>query len=262
MIQSSAIRGIVFVLVSCRMAFGQLSAVPAVPLPAFEVASIRPHGGSLHVIRGFSSSGSRLMLEGYTRRDLVLEAYGLKDYQLSWTPKAVAQDEVYYDIIAKAEDGAPTSRADFRRMLQVLLTRRFDLKIHPETRVLPVYALVVGKNGPKLKLSAPDAPETGFFGVHGRNQTIEMPRESMQAFADQLPGIFFVNRPVLDRTGLTGTYDIKFEATPEVRTTGNPEQENISIFTAVQDQLGLKLEPARAEMPILVVDHIDGPSEN
>nr|WP_281383435.1 TIGR03435 family protein [Granulicella aggregans] len=236
-------------------------ATPTAPL-AFEVASIHPHQGPLHVMMGFSSSGSRLTLEGYNSTQLILEAFNLKSYQVSWSSEAKRKDDIYYDIAAKAEgDAAPTKR-EFRQMLQTLLAQRFNLKFHPENKEMPVYLLVVGRNGQKIKSSAPDASEGGLFGVHGRNQTIAMPRESMVSLADDIRNTFMVDRPIVDRTGLTGAYDIKLEATPEFRIEHNPQPEDISVFTAVQEQLGLKLEPAKADVQVLMVDRIENPSDN
>jgi len=248
-------------LLSFCIALGQLPTAPAAPL-AFEVASIRPHQGPLHVIMGFSSSGSRLNLEGYNRTQLILEAYDLKDYQVSWSSGAGSQDDVYYDIAAKAEGDVAPTKSEFRRMLQTLMARRFHLRFHPDTKEMQVYALVVGRNGPKFKKSGPDASDGGLFGVHGRNQTITLPRESMESLAVNISHSFMVDRPVVDRTGLSDTYNIKLEATPEFRINNNPQPEDINIFTAVQEQLGLKLEPAKAAVQILVIDHIETASEN
>lgn len=247
----------VVTLLSCCVALGQSPRVPH----AFEVASIRLHQGPLRVMMGFSSSGPRLTLEGYNRMQLILEAYDLKAYQVSM-PKADSQEAVYYDIAAKAEGDAAPTKSEFRRMLQTLLVQRFNLKVHYETKEMPMYALIVGRNGPKFKRSAPDASDAGLFGVHGRNQTISLPRESMESLAESIANSFMVNRPVVDRTGLTGTYDIKLEATPEFRINRSAEPADISIFTAVQEQLGLKLEPVKSSVQILVIDHIETPSEN
>ncbi len=246
----------------CCSAFGQSPTGPTAPL-AFEVASIRPHQGPLRVMMGFSSSGPRLNLEGYNAMQLVMEAYDLRGYQVrSAMAGADSQENVYYDIAAKAEGDATPSKREFRRMLQALLAQRFNLKIHRETREMPVYALIVGKNGPKFKQSAPDASEVALIGVHGRNQTISIPRESMESLAENVANSFMVDRPVVDRTGLTGTYDIQLEATPEFRIGREPQAEDVSVFTAVQEQLGLKLEPVKAPVQILVIDHIEAPSHN
>jgi uncharacterized protein (TIGR03435 family) len=234
---------------------------------AFEVASIRPHDGPLHVIRGFSPSGPRLTLEGYNLVEFILEAYNLKNYQVSLGP-AIALSDTYYDVVAKAEgDGSPT-KAEFRQMLQALLAERFKFKFHREMKDIPVYALVVGKTGPKFRESIPEALEAAgatpvnLHGVNGRNQNITMSEASMESVADFIMNGLFADRPVLDKTGLTGKYNIKLEATPEFRMNNNPQPEDVSLFDAVQQQLGLRLESQKAGIEVLVVDHIEKPSEN
>ena len=104
-------------------------------------------------------------------------------------------------------------------MLQTLLADRFQLRVHREMKEMPAYALLVGKGGPKLRESSPDTIESARIGVNGRNQSIAASRMSMSDLADMIPGIFFVDRPVVDRTGLAGAYDFKIEATPESRMT-------------------------------------------
>ena len=145
-------------------------------------------------------------------------------------------------------------------MLQTLLAERFQLKVHRQSKDMPVYALVVGKSGPKFHESAPDAIFSGFHGLNGRNQSMTMTR--LAIVADEINN-YGLSRPVVDRTGLAGTYDLQMEATPEYRINHEPdEQKDISVFDAVQQQLGLKLKPDRAQVEILVVDHIGKPSEN
>ena len=243
------------VLASCGL-FGQT----APPPPAFEVASIRPHDGPLHTIFGFSSSGTRVTLEGYPPIGLVMEAYKLKNYQVSF-PSSVPQADVYYDIVAKAEGGGAPTRDEFRPMLQKLLAERFNLKVHHEMKEMPVYALVVGKNGPKFKRSAPDGTFSGYGGVNGRNQYMKQSKATMDDMVDAIWN--FADRPVVDKTGLTGTYDYRIEATLNFRLhDGTDDPNDITIFSAVQDQLGLRLEAQRAMVEILVVDHMEKPSAN
>jgi uncharacterized protein (TIGR03435 family) len=233
-------------------------------LPSFEVASIRPHSGPSGVLRGYSTSGPRLTLEVYTIADLIGEAYDLKDYQVTLAESQARPIvyETYYNIVAKAEgDGTPT-RGEFRQMLQMLLDQRFNLKFHYAMKEMPVYALVVGKNGPKFKESAPDAAFSGYHGVNGRNQNMTLVKATMEILADDISGSFAIDRPIVNETGLTGTYDIKLEATPEGRLTRSSEPGDISVFTAVQEQLGLKLESAKRPVKVLVVDHVERPSEN
>ena len=128
-----------------------------------------------------------------------------------------------------------------------------------EKRQVPVYALVVGKGGPKLR--PPSEPRHELHGVNGRNQFLETDSVTMYDLADYILGSFATDRPVIDRTGLTGTYKLRIEATPD-RIGRNPQPGDLSIFTAVQEQLGLKLEPSPAPLDILVIDSAQKPSEN
>src|SRR5580704_12290287 len=151
-------------------------------VPAFEVASIHANPGPWHVMRGYSSSGPRLTLEAWSPFALIMEAYDLKRYQVSFT----ASDDAFYDIAAKAEgDGTPT-KAGFRLMLQTLLADRFNLKFHREMRELPVYAMVVGKGGLKFKESPPEKAFRSYGGVNGRNQYMELSQGTMEMVADRI----------------------------------------------------------------------------
>jgi uncharacterized protein (TIGR03435 family) len=242
----------------------QLAPTPRAPLPAFEVASIKPNPGPWNVLLGYSSSGPRLTLEAYTVADLIEEAYGLKSYQVTLADsraRPIVYD-TYYNIVAKAEgDGTPT-KGEFRQMLQRLLEERFNLKSHREMKELPIYALIVGKNGPKFKESAPDAVLISRHGVNGRKQTITLAKVTMESLADDISRDFGLDRPILDKTGLTATYDIKLEATPEFRINHGSGPDDISVFTAVREQLGLKLEPEKGPVEVLVIDHVERPSED
>lgn len=137
-----------FTVLAC-VALGQ----PAAPL-TFSVASIRPHPDPPHSI-GISTSGNRLTVEASYVGAVIAYAYDLKNYQLD-VPKALpAAFDAMYDIVAQADGDGEPSKDQFRQMLQALLADRFKLKVHREMRELPVYALVVGKNGPRFKESAP-----------------------------------------------------------------------------------------------------------
>jgi uncharacterized protein (TIGR03435 family) len=240
------------------------AAAPPSPL-AFEVASIRPHQGPLQTIMGFSASGPSLTLEGYNLRALVMEAYHLRSYRISFAGSNAGPDEqqdTNYDIIALAGGNRSPTTDEFRQMLQALLADRFHLRVHRETKQMTMYALTVAKGGPKFKPSAPDAVFHSLVGVHGRNQNLTATKITMELLADDIEGAFGPRLPVVDKTGLTGAYDLKFEATPEYRINNNSQPEDISLFDVVQEQLGLKLESQKANIEVLVVDHIDPPSEN
>jgi uncharacterized protein (TIGR03435 family) len=180
-------------------------------------------------------------------------------------------------------------------MLRALLEDRFKLKIHRETKEIPVYALTVAKGGLKLQqvktcspvdnANRPPPPEPGleppkspgfcdslFFGNKGMNRTLDMRAMSMTEFAQSL-GV--LDRPIIDKTGITGMFDFHLEFAPDESTPnllpfpesdprgspGTTTGPGPSIFTAVQ-QLGLKLEPAKGPGEFLVIDHVEKPSEN
>ena len=253
------LRLIAVILPVCASALAQ----PAPAPPAFEVASVKIHDGPRSTICGFSSSGPRATWQVCNVYGLIREAYSLKSYQITFASSVQRPDEdTDYDIFAKAEGDAPITRSQFRQMLQTLLAERFNLRAHPEKKEMPVYALVIGKGGPKFKESTADEEFSGFGGVNGRNQYMKCTKADMENLAFTIPNIFFVDRPVVDRTGLKGYYDWRIEATPEPRINNNPDLNDISVFTAVQDQLGLKLEPAKEMIEILVVDHWEKPSAN
>lgn len=228
----------------------------------FDVASVKPHPEPPHII-GVKTAGGRLIADASTLRGLVMWAYNLKNYQVSGPGPQSAVGDTFFDIVAKAEGDATPTRDEFRAMLQTLLADRFKLKVHREMREMPVYALVIGKNGAKLKPSAPDAGPGGRLQVVGRNYEFTVAKATMD---DIVGGIAnsFPDRPVVDRTGLTGEYEIKLVYTPDIRSNreSEPDPNDISIFTAVQEQLGLKLEAQKASIEILVIDHVEKPSEN
>jgi uncharacterized protein (TIGR03435 family) len=228
----------------------------------FEVASVKVHAEPPHII-GVKTTGMRLIADAETVRGLIMWAYNLKNFQVAGPGQESPVGDTFFDVVAKAEGEKAPSRGEFRQMLQALLADRFKLKVHRETREMPVYALVVGKNGPKLKPSAPDAGDGGRLQVVGRNYEHTVPKATMNDVVDGVANSM-LDRPVVDQTGLTGTYDLKLVYTPErtMRQAAEGHPEDLSIFTAVQEQLGLKLEPRRADVEILVVDHVEKPSEN
>lgn len=236
--------------------------------PAFEVASVKPVEGLRGRMYDFSSSGPRVRYVAYATIHLIMEAYNVKDYQVTFAPAAAPPSggeyhTAYYDIEAKGEGDHVRTRDEFRPMLQTLLADRFKLRVHREMKRIPAYVLLVGRGGPKFKESPPDATESAQIGVNGRNQIITASKTGMDELAKMIPTVFFVDRPVVDSTGLAGAYDFKIEATPESRMMGNdPDLRNIGIFTAVQQQLGLKLESQKVMIEVLVVDHVEKPSPN
>ena len=152
-------------------------------------------------------------------------------------------------------------------MLQNVLADRFQLKLHRSTRELPIYALVVAQSGARLKASVDDPTEIrgrGTIGSYPRKR-FEFDDFTMAQFANVLWRE--VDRPVIDRTGLTGKYDVRLDFAPQnsgdPRVAGAPEPQGVEIFTALTEQLGLKLEPSKGPIVLLVVDSVSKqPTEN
>jgi uncharacterized protein (TIGR03435 family) len=224
--------------------------------PAFEVASIRVHSFASPDHVGPPIAGNRGTFGGNLKQ-LIIYAYDLKVYQLSGGPAWVTNpstDTDYYDINAKAEGDEPLTEPWARQLLQTLLADRFQLKLHRESREMPVYALVVGKPGPKFKESAPDAATKMIPKVSLETVASTFTKSPMSSLVRLLSAAG--DRPVLDQTGLAGFYDYKIEFARAA------DSSAASLSTAVQEQLGLKLEPRKAPIEVLVIDHAERPSEN
>jgi uncharacterized protein (TIGR03435 family) len=242
--------------------------------PAFEVASIKPHVfGPSGRCGPVSISGPRVVVPCASLRSLIMRAYAVKFYQVAGGPSWLHETgDTAYDIVATAPGADPPSLDQVNLMLRALLATRFQVKAHRETRELPVYALVVAKDGPKMKESAVDAKTSVSFRMGGMQGSIASPKESMAQFALALSNE--VNRPVLDQTGLTSAYELKLEWTrdqpqlipgvsaPPPSAAPEAEFHSPSIFTALQEQLGLKLEARKSPIEVVVVDRAERPSEN
>jgi uncharacterized protein (TIGR03435 family) len=171
-------------------------------------------------------------------------AYHLKEYQVSgadWLRNGGPN----YDIEAKAPPSTP--RQQIRLMLQALLAERFSLRVHHESRTLPVYELVLAKNGAKLHEAIPEG-RSGFYSEGGRDGVrMTSQKATMAAFANWLA--VNVDRPVIDKTELTGFFAIELEWARE--------GDGPSVFSAIQEQLGLRLQASKAPIDILIVDHVE-----
>jgi uncharacterized protein (TIGR03435 family) len=229
--------------------------------PAVEVASIRVHSFASDGRGAPRIAGNRLTLTGNLNQ-LIMYAYDLKSYQLSGGPTWATHpstDSDYYDISAKAEGPVTLTQSRARQLLQTLLADRFQLRLHREMKEMPVYALVVGKAGPKFKESTPDATGRMIASVSLTTVTSTFTKSQMDSLVRVLSSA--ADRPVLDQTRLTGFYDYKLEFARDP-TAAADESSASSIFTAVQEQLGLKLESQKGSIEVLVIDHAERPSEN
>jgi len=299
-------------------AFGQSADSPL----SFEVASIKPAAPALdgRIMVRMGGDPGRLDWTNVSIKDIMRQAYEVKDYQISG-PDWLGSTR--FDLVAKLP--ADTPRSKVPEMLRSLLAERFKLTVHRETKELPMYALVVGKNGPKMKesevdpklpppgagpgpggpsaggpLPPPGAPGSGIrmskdgvpqfapgaargpmMMMNGRGH-LSAKMMGMGGFVDTLARQ--LDRPVVDQTGLKGNYDFDLDWTPDegqhmgfggmpppppgggeghVPAASNPEANGVSIFAAVQSQLGLKLDAKKGPVELIVVDSIEkAPTEN
>jgi bla regulator protein blaR1 len=237
---------------------------------SFDVATIKPNAESDNRVMIGLQPGGRFTASGINVKHLIGQAYDVRDFQISGGPGWISSDR--WEINAKAEglpDRVPPGA--LRPYLKSLLEDRFKLRTHTETKEMPVYALVIAKNGPKLN-AAQDGSGPGPMIRMGRGQ-FDGKRMAMSMLVNQLAQQ--LGRTVIDKTGLTDQYDIVLNWTPEPGQGGGPfggppppyaiqaaDSSGPSIFTALQEQLGLRLESQKGPVPILVIDSIEKPSEN
>jgi len=230
------------------------NATAAKPRLTFEVASVKAATDADHGPR-FDLSPDGAINTKMDLSFLLLMAYHVKDFQMIGFPKAM--DSPMYRIVAKPPEGSPavdqaTRSAQLAERLQCLLEERFHLQVHRETRELLVYDLVVAKGGSKLK-EVPVDPAFKLKLLRGRivanGGTTALLASLME---NQL------SRPVTDKTGLSGHYAIDLQFALDTV----PDDPRPSLFTALQEQLGLKLEARKGPSEVLVIDHVEKPSEN
>lgn len=222
-------------------------------------------------------AGGRFAVANVALRTLIAFAYNVQGFQISGGPGWISSDR--FDISAKSE-ATNFTMDQYRQMLQSLLEERFRLGVHRETKEMPVFALVSAKGGPKLPRADPKACVAAGPGA---------PPPSPRAPSEPVPmacGTFFtgpnsldaramttariaetlsmmVNRTVIDHTGLSGTFDVHLEFAPEGTSLQNQNaRDDPSIFTAVQQQLGLRLESQRGPAEVLVIDRVEKPDPN
>jgi len=267
--------------------FAQMATVnqdPSQPLaariPEFDVVSIKPNKSGSGMFRSMTTPDG-IHAENAPLIMLIRQAYGLfnsNDDLISGLPDWAKSDR--FDIDAKVaetdvDDLKKLNRDQRGQMMQALLVDRFKLKAHRETMERPIYSLVVEKGGPKFQqavagatypngIKGPDGVAHGGMVRMSRNQFTAqgIPVSTLLTSLTQITG-----RTVLDKTGLAGKYDIDLKWTPDdgppPMLNGEPDPNAPpNIFTAIQEQLGLKLEPGKGPVEGLVIDHLEKPSEN
>lgn len=254
--QSRVLKAAWLVAMTCGGLFGQ----PA-PLPSFEVASVRPvdaEDGDFTIRGGPGTRDPGLVTyRGIWLGYLIRNAYQVKWYQIDG-PDWLETNK--YDIVAKVPPDTTWER--FWQMLQSLLAERFSLAFHHEAREFSAFALVVDKRGPKLKETEPRSNEELVTWAYRPVPRVQMARggaritgnrQPIAGLADMLERE--VDRPVVDRTGLTGSYNSVLEFESRER---EPAQSLLpNIFSALPKQLGVRLQPIKARLDVLVIDRVE-----
>lgn len=243
------------------------------PQPTFDVVSIRENKSDSGVT-SFRPAQDGLNITNLTLTNILINAYNIRPELMSGLPHWA--DSTRFDVNAKVSDPGVDVRklpAELRRVMMVaLLADRFHLHAHIETKTLPVYDIVIAKGGIRLKenaaVSSPGAdsahpnmkPGTLLFNNNNHLTAVGIP---LSMLASNLA--FQVERNVIDKTGLTGKYDFDLKWTPaeqEGKTDGITDNAAPDLFTALQEQLGLKLQPSKGPVDTLVIDHVEMPTEN
>lgn len=271
------------VVLAAGLAFGQSAPAPL----TFEVASVKPSGETDRRMIRFMPGGG-LRVTGMVLKNLIAFAYDVRDFQIAGGPGWI--NSAPFDIEAKSDRNSSenTTPDELRNMtdaqmknaaeqmrskLQALLADRFQLTLHHETKEEPVYALVIGKNGSKLQESQMKAGERKRMMRMGRSE-LNAEGAAIDMLTNTLSNV--LGRPVIDRTGLKGNYDFKLQWTPDPSQAGGfggppppgvdapppPDPNGPSIFTAVQEQLGLRLESQKGPVDLIVIDRVEKLSEN
>jgi len=266
---------------------GSLGAQSPAASPVFDVASIKPSAPDARGTSLMLQPPNGLRITNAPLRMLITFAYDIRDFQLSGGPGWIGADR--YDILAKAERTAsndnvpddPRKMTDAQRMnkqqemrerMRALLADRFQLTIHRETKEAPVYALVVAKGGSKIQPAK--EVEEGPQGMRMNRGELTGMKAPISMLATTLSSQ--LGRPVIDKTDLKGKYDFKLQWTPDagpgvdplkqlppgVEAPPPPSADGPTIFTALQEQLGLRLESQKGPVETIVIDRVEKPSEN
>jgi uncharacterized protein (TIGR03435 family) len=233
--------------------------------PAYDVMAIKPSNPDSPGT-SYGAPGDRFFARNLSLKMLLQYAYDLNEDSIVGIPSQL--DSKRFDIAAKIVEPdldalKKLSPEQGRLMLLPLLTERFQLKTHMETRPGSIYELVVAKGGPKLKPASDEASRTGIgMSINNNRYSSKLTANSqpIASLAKALSGQ--LHRSVIDKTALTGNYDFTLQWTPDGAPASTDADSAPSIYTAVQEQLGLKLQPAKAPVEVLVVDHAAMPSEN
>jgi uncharacterized protein (TIGR03435 family) len=237
--------------------------------PSFDVATIKPNDSGATSIQGLTMNGRNFATRNSSLADLIGFAYEVQMKQIVGGPDWLEKDR--YDIAAVPDqEGAPNVQ-QLRLMVQKLLASRFNLKFHHEQRELSAYVLTVGKNGQKLNPTQLKGSLPGMGMRPGpTGLTMVMANARLADFTSFLQ-MLVLDRPVVDRTGISGRFDYNVTFTPDdSEFNGHPPKlpqtetsdSAPNLFAAIQEQLGLKLDAQKTSVDVIAIDHVEKPSSN
>jgi len=249
------------------------------PPPAFEVASVKPNKSGERTGPHFRYEGLQLVVVNNNLLTIMRTAWRLPSSQVLGGPAWVRSEGERFDILAKAADG--TTRPQMDLMVRALLAERFKLRTHVETRELPMYALVTARSDGRLgpKLSPMDFDCESWTAARSRGESVAAPPSNggrpicvLQSSTGSIRGagvkigdiaralsfLGLAERPVVDHSGLPGNYEVELRWTPDGVRQADPDVP--SLFTALREQLGLKLEPTIGPVEVLVIDSVERPT--
>jgi len=258
--------GIILIVLAC-IGVGTCFAQSATSAPQFDVAAIHPHNPEPHERSHIVSENGRFTTINVDLKSIMQWAYDLPESRIvggpSWLGSARWDIEAKSDSALQAQKTSDpvAEREQIQQMVQSLLADRFHLAVHKETRELPIYNLVVAKGGAKFLDTKAEGSKFDRW-----NSRIELQGgdNTVAVLAEELAEVF--GRVVVDKTGITGRYKIALTWTPDDRAVPpsgtSADQAGPSIYTALEEQLGLKLEPAKGPVQVLVIDSVTQPSAN
>jgi uncharacterized protein (TIGR03435 family) len=243
-----------------RFALAVLACMPACA-QEFEAASVKPNLSGAPGFGNQALPGGRYEAKNISLRRLIAVAYAVTDHQIFGDIKWLDSDR--FDVSAKGSRNVELS--ELRLMIRALLAERFNLKVHSETRELSRLSLTAvkpGIMGPGLTaapgMCGPDSGACGTANI-GRGR-VNAQHAFISQLADRLAG--FLGETVIDNTGLPGTWDIKLTWTPDPEPGSGADPTGPSLFTAIQEQLGLKLQSGKGPVPVVVIDSAERPASN
>jgi len=226
--------------------------------PSFAVATIKPHDPNYPRRQGWNFGGDRVSIQNQSIATMMMFAYSIDPHQIVDAPDWALRDR--WDVEGTTDTPGEPNLHQMQEMIQKALSERFGLLFHRQKRPLPVYAIQIAKGGTKLTPAAHPEHEAGQrANGQGTEMTAIYSSATIQDFI--LGEQFFLDRPLIDQTGLKGKYDITLRYTHDEANAADPNAPP-GLFTAIQEQLGLKLTPVKVPVDVFVIDHVEQPSAN